>query len=103
MARSSEKKHRGVYEHPPDSGVWWVHYYADGRRHRERVGGKQEAINRYQTRKTEAREGRLPAKEKLVRFDDFAKEYLETVRQKQASFASTERHVRVWCERFKGR
>ena len=32
MARPSDKKHRGVYEHPAGSGVWWIHYYAEGRR-----------------------------------------------------------------------
>lgn len=25
---------RGVYENPADSGIWWIHYYADGKRHR---------------------------------------------------------------------
>ena len=103
MAPSSAKKHRGVYEHPTGSGVWWVQFFVDGRRHREKVGGKQAAINRYQQRKTEAREERLPVKERPVLFGQFVADYLETVRQKQASFETTKRHARVWCARFEGR
>ncbi len=34
------KAARGVYEHPAGSGVWWIHYYADGKRHREKAGRK---------------------------------------------------------------
>jgi integrase len=55
-----EKKHRGVYEHPKESGVYWIHFYdAQGRRHREKCGRKSIAIARYQQRKTQIREGRF--------------------------------------------
>lgn len=55
-------KHRGVYENPPQSGIWWIHYYVDGKRHREKVGRKSDAIKLYQTRKADALAGRkLPA------------------------------------------
>lgn len=46
---------RGVYEHPDGSGVWWIHYYADGKRHREKAGRKSDAIALYQKRKADAR------------------------------------------------
>ncbi|MEG9430796.1 tyrosine-type recombinase/integrase [Terriglobus sp. ADX1] len=49
---------RGVYEHPIDSGIWWIHYYAAGKRHREKVGRKSDAIKLYQTRKADAAAGR---------------------------------------------
>src|SRR5438094_2199743 len=100
MARQPDKKRRGVFEHPPGSGVWWMHYYADGRRQRERVGGKQAAINRYQQRKTEAREGRLPTPQRNVAFDTFVREYLEGERLRLRAYAEYERHGRVWIERF---
>ena len=103
MARQPDKKHRGVYEHPTGSGVWWIHYYADGRRHRERVGGKQAAINRYQQRKTEAREGRLPTSQRNVAFDAFVREFLEAERSRLRAYAEYERHGRVWIGRFKHR
>ena len=34
---------RGVYENPIGSGIWWVHYYGAGKRHREKVGRKSDA------------------------------------------------------------
>lgn len=49
---------RGVYEHPEDSGIWWIHYYAAGKRHREKVGRKSDAIKLYQSRKADAVAGR---------------------------------------------
>jgi integrase len=49
---------RGVYEHPIDSGIWWIHYYVAGKRHREKVGRKSDAIKLYQSRKADAVAGR---------------------------------------------
>ena len=100
MARSSDKKHRGVYEQPTGSGVWWIHYYAEGRRHREQVGGKQAAINRYQQRKTEAREGRLPQPQRHVAFDAFVREYLETARARLRSFPMLQIYAKRWIKSF---
>jgi site-specific recombinase XerD len=100
VARSAAKKHRGVYEYPPGSHVWWVQYFVDGRRHREKVGGRQAAINRYQQRKTEAREGRLPTLQCAVPFESFVTEYLEGERLRLRAFTEYERHGRVWIDRF---
>jgi integrase len=49
---------RGVYENPTGSGIWWIHYYAGGKRHREKVGRKSDAIKLYQSRKADAVAGR---------------------------------------------
>ncbi|MGB9075921.1 MAG: tyrosine-type recombinase/integrase, partial [Terracidiphilus sp.] len=49
---------RGVYENPEGSGIWWIHYYAGGKRHREKVGRKSDAIKLYQSRKADAAAGR---------------------------------------------
>jgi integrase len=103
MARSSGKKYRGVYEYPPGSDVWWIQYFVDGRRRREKVGGKQAAIHRYQQRKTEAREGRLPTPRRNVAFDTFVREYLETERHRARSFITMQRHGRRWISRFGSR
>jgi site-specific recombinase XerD len=100
VGRSIGKKHRGVYEYPPGSDVWWIQYFVDGRRRREKIGGKQAAINRCQQRKTEAREGRLPTPQHDVPFDDFVNEYLEGERLRLRAFAEYERHSRVWTDRF---
>src|SRR3989442_6445873 len=98
MARSAAKKRRGVYEYPPGSDIWWVQYFVDGRRRREKVGWKQAAINRYQQRKTEAREGRLPTPQRNVPFDGFVAEYLEGERLRLRAYAEYERHSRVWID-----
>ena len=40
---------RGVWEKIPGSGIWWVHYVdAEGKRRREKVGRKADAIKLYQ-------------------------------------------------------
>src|SRR4030095_10730314 len=59
MGRPS-KKHRGIFERPEGSGVWWVLYYDQcGRRHREKVGFKSAALRIYQQRKTEIQQGKF--------------------------------------------
>jgi len=73
---------RGVYENPADSGIWWVHYYADGKRHREKVGRKSDAIKLYQSRKADAVAGRkLPElrNSKVVTVGDLIDDALEFV------------------------
>jgi hypothetical protein len=58
--RRSDKKHRGVYEHPKGSDVFWVVYFDEnGRRHREKVGPKGLALKVYQKRKNEIQERRF--------------------------------------------
>jgi integrase len=51
-------KTRGVFERIPDSGIWWIHWYDQfGKRHREKIGRHSAAIDAYQKRKNQAREG----------------------------------------------
>ena len=50
-------KPRGLFERPPRSGVWWIQYFADGQRRREKVGRKSDAIDLYRQRKAETRAG----------------------------------------------
>ncbi|CAN5675561.1 hypothetical protein BH10ACI4_BH10ACI4_11450 [soil metagenome] len=73
---------RGVYEKPEGSGIWWIHYYAAGKRHREKVGRKSDAIKLYQSRKADATAGRkLPElrDSKVVRFSELIDDTLEFV------------------------
>jgi integrase len=59
--KKEEKKHRGVFEKEPGSGIWWIRYFADGMKKREKVGRKQDAIDLYMQRKSEIRAGaKLP-------------------------------------------
>jgi integrase len=60
MARTTNKKKRGVFELPVKSGVWWVRYTDQyGILHREKVGMKSVAEHIYQQRKTEIRLGKF--------------------------------------------
>ena len=73
---------RGVYENPEGSGIWWIHYYAAGKRHREKVGRKSDAIKLYQTRKADAAAGRkLPElrNSKVVTLSELIDDALEFV------------------------
>jgi site-specific recombinase XerD len=72
--KKTAKPIRGVYEYPAGSGTWWINYYADGQRHREKVGTKSSAIDLYRKRKNDVRAGvKLPdtlRAKKVVLFDD---------------------------------
>jgi integrase len=101
--RRRDVKQRGVFERPKGSGIYWVRYYVRGHEFREKVGGKQEAIDRYQQRKVQARDGTLPSRTPDVLFADFVREYLANEKHRMRSFRNYERHGRVWCARFDGR
>jgi integrase len=53
--KKDEKPVRGVFERPPESGVFWINYYVNGKQHREKAGRKSDAIALYQKRKADAR------------------------------------------------
>jgi site-specific recombinase XerD len=71
---------RGVYEKVRGSGEWWICYWdAQGRKRREKVGTKGNAILLYRKRKTEALQGKkLPEKLRrpTVTFAEIAKDAL---------------------------
>lgn len=51
---------RGVFERPSRSGIWWIDYHdAHGRRHREKVGPRKTAIEAYESRKQQIRDGKF--------------------------------------------
>lgn len=58
MART-EKKLRGIYEMPPDSGIFYIQYFdINGNRRREKVGRRSDAITLLAKRKTEKLQGK---------------------------------------------
>ena len=58
MARN-EKKLRGIFEMPPDSGIFYIQYFdINGNRHREKVGRRSDAITLLAKRKTEKLQGK---------------------------------------------
>ena len=73
---------RGVYEHPTGSGIWWINYYVNGKRHREKVGRKSDANKLYVSRKADAIAGRkLPElrDSKVLHFSELIDDALEYV------------------------
>jgi site-specific recombinase XerD len=58
MARN-EKKLRGIYEMPPDSGTFYIQYFdINGNRRREKAGRRSDAITLLAKRKTEKLQGK---------------------------------------------
>lgn len=79
--KRAAKKTRGVYENPAGSGIWWIVYYVEGKRHREKVGRRSDAITLYQKRKTDARLGvKMPETLRVTKarlFEELAADAME--------------------------
>ena len=80
---------KGVYENPVGNGIWWINYYVEGRRHREKVGRRSDAISLYQRRKTDARMGiKMPEvrPRRSVLFEEIASDALVYSKEHKASY-----------------
>jgi len=80
---------KGVYEMPPESGIWWINYYIEGRRFREKVGRRSDAVTLYQRRKTDARMGvKMPEvrARRAVLFEEIAADALVYSKEHKASY-----------------
>ena len=105
--RSSRRRTRGVYEHPRDSGVWWVCYFDErGKRHREKVGPKSLALDVYAKRKNAVRERRFfpeDIRRREVPLATVIDDYLERNRGTLRWMDHYERYGRFWKAVFKGK
>jgi integrase len=103
MARRVQEKVKGVYEHPAGSGVWWINYYAQGQRHREKAGSRGDAIALYQKRKADSRRQiKLPelVPSKVVTFahlSAMAVEHAQTHLKTSRDYVTRDR---ILCEHF---
>ena len=73
---------RGIYERPQGSGIWWILYYVKGKRRREKVGRKSDAMKLYQSRKADALAGRKlpePRDSRILSFSELIDDALEFV------------------------
>jgi integrase len=97
------KRERGIFERPAGSGVWWIVYYVNGVRHREKVGRRSDALNLYKTRKADAWRGiKLPELKRpdVVTFGELA---LEAEKYAKAHLRTPEDYtckVKVLAEPF---
>ncbi|MFI5351351.1 MAG: tyrosine-type recombinase/integrase [Candidatus Binatales bacterium] len=105
MARKEAETVRGVYEYPKGSGVWWIHYYDHGRRHRERIGPRKLAIAVREKRRTEIREGRYfpPTRRRAALFDDLLENYRKAKDREGKSIMGTAICFQRLLEQFGGR
>lgn len=64
----------GIFQRPKKSGIWWISYYSlDRKRHRERVGRRDEALQLLGQRAREVSEGKFTPPTKSGRtFGDIA-------------------------------
>lgn len=105
--RPAKRRTRGVFEHPCDSGVWWVCYFDEkGKRHREKAGPKSLAIDLYTKRKNEVRERRFfpeDIRRREVPLAAVIDDYLERNKGTLRWFDHYERYGTFWKGVFKGK
>ena len=71
--------------------TWYIDFYADGRRLRKRVGSKKDAENALSAVKADILRGEFRfRKDRKIRFEDFAKEYLEYAKVNKKSWERDE-------------
>jgi site-specific recombinase XerD len=92
MANGKVKKPKaikGIFERPDGSGIWWINYYIEGKRFREKVGRRSDAVTLYQRRKTDARMGvKMPEvrARRAVLFEEIAADALVYSQEHKASY-----------------
>ena len=92
MANGTVKKPKaikGIFERPDGSGIWWINYYIEGKRYREKVGRRSDAITLYQRRKTDARMGiKMPEvrAHRAMLFEEIAADALVYSQERKASY-----------------
>jgi site-specific recombinase XerD len=98
---------RGVWERIPGSGIWWIHYIdAEGKRRREKVGRKGDAIRLYHQRKADALAGRKlgkPLRQRERTFQELADNALEYARKHKANPVDDQQKIGILVEEFGGR
>jgi integrase len=81
------KNPRGCFQRPPNSGIWWINYYVNGKQHREKAGSKSAAKDLYHVRKAAQRLGeKMPdlTRRKVVTVSDLIDDALEFTRTHNA-------------------
>lgn len=95
---------RGVWEKVPGSGIWWIHYIdAEGKRRREKVGRKTDAIRLYHQRKADALAGRKlgkPLRQRDRTFQEFADNAIEYAKKHKANPTDDEQKIGILVQEF---
>ncbi len=96
MARKREKL-RGIYEDPKGSNIWWIQYFdAQRKRHREKVGKREAAINLLAIRRSAKLEGRkLPSPRQAILFRALCADALEHSRAENTAKSTHELELKI--------
>jgi len=91
----------GVYK---VGNIWYIDYYADGRRVREAVGSQRNALKALVARKADILRGEYKFKKDVrIRFEDFAlKEYLPYLKLNKKSWHRNKASLKSLMLQFKG-
>ena len=104
MRRRQGTKVRGVYERDSGSGIWWIIWWdAEGKRRREKVGRKSDAIDLLAIRKADALSGRKlerPLRERPRMFKELANHAILYSRQHKANADDDEWKIGVLVQEF---
>jgi integrase len=106
-AVKEEVKFRGVYEKVKGSGIWWIHFVdAEGKRRREKMGARANAIKLYMQRKAEAAAGKKiekPLRSREKSFKEFADLALAYSKKNKANVADDEQKIAILVAEFGSR
>lgn len=103
IAKGEQQAMNGVYEQPPNSGIWWINYYIEGKRRREKVGRRSDAITLYQRRKTDGRMGiKMPEvrPKRAILLEEIAADALAYSKDHKASYAGDRSTVKKLAPTF---
>lgn len=98
-------RQRGIFERPKGSGTWWIDYTdGQGVRHREKVGRRRAAIQAYDLRRQQIREGRFlpPRGASGPTFRELADERMAARKPhlRATSYATDEKRLKPLLEAF---
>ncbi len=96
MSRKREKL-RGIYEDHKGSNIWWIQYFdAQHKRHREKAGRREAAINLLAIRRSAKLEGRkLPSPRQAILFRTLCADALEHSRAENAAKSTHELELKI--------
>ena len=96
MPRKREKL-RGIYEEPKGSNIWWIQYFdVQHKRHREKVGRREAAINLLAIRRSAKLEGRkLPSPRQATLFRTLCADALEHSRAENTAKSTHELELKI--------
>ena len=91
---------KGVYEHPPGSGVYWIQYFdQNGRRCREKAGSLSKAKSLVSQRRADIKKAKLfpaPPTKKSATLFDVMNRYMQDSRARKSSWKDDLRYSKYW-------